>query len=143
MKMGALSSSRLSFGAKNSSLARITLPPRREAAKSTSSVNSFTFNSLFSILPSKQTAARLSELAAFVDAFAAQKGRVYFPAQNHTVVGRDLLFVLQLCRLHHDSGIGFEDNQIGVAADLDRTLVVQSCQRRRSRAHPARHVRQC
>src|SRR6266404_1021656 len=44
MKTGAAGLSKFSFGAKNSSLAKSTAPPRRSEARSTSSVKSINFS---------------------------------------------------------------------------------------------------
>jgi hypothetical protein len=62
------------------------------------------------------------------------------PGQGPARIRRDLVPVLQPCRVHHETHLGVERRQVGVAPDGDASLGGQARQRGGRRGHPTGHV---
>src|SRR6266571_9402935 len=105
MKTGGDGFRRFSLGAKNSSLATSTAPPRRSDARSISSIKSigalrpggFARDGFHAksqsrknsgALAQEHSTLRLSKLAAIINDLAAKKSLFYFTAQDLAIIGR-------------------------------------------------------
>src|SRR5437667_11228953 len=104
IKTGAEGFSRFSLGAKNSSLANSTAPPRRSEARSISSVKSIAVS--FSFIgpigrigpisldrPEQQLAFGLAKRAVIINHLSAKKSLFYDSRQSLTRIGRQLVAV--------------------------------------------------
>src|SRR5947207_10556499 len=111
MKMGAAGLRRLSLGAKNSSLATSTAPPRRSDARSISSMKSIGALRLAALremgftpsrksrknsgaLAQEHSTLRPGKLAAIINDLAAKKSLFYFTAQDLAIIGRYLVAMM-------------------------------------------------
>src|SRR5262245_22844014 len=132
VKVGGSGLIRFSLAAKNSSVARTTLPPNRRDARSGSLVKSLIAP------PGKQVSAR----AAVVDALAAQPGRPHPTGDESSVVRGEWMPVVQNGGLDRPALLRREDAEVGICAHSDSPLARQAGQSGWRGRHPARDVRE-
>src|SRR4051812_48871225 len=108
MKTASCGLRRLSLLAKKSSVAWRTGPPRRSAARSTRCVRS--------LIPSDSprpapTWGADKSLIARVDRLAPENGPHDHAAQRATLIGRDLVAVLERARIDREFGFGIPEEE--------------------------------
>src|SRR5258708_31242343 len=134
IKTGAPDFSRFSLGAKNSSLANSTAPPRRSEARSISSVKSIAVGSSFigrpigrigpisSDRPKQQLAVGFAKRAAIINHPPTKKSLFYHSPQNLTRIGRQLVAVFKHFRSDAKLAVRIPNHNVAIAADTNRTF---------------------
>src|SRR5689334_20558103 len=121
-----------SFGAKNSSFAASTAPPRRSDARSIRSVKSRMSHRVRGC--GEQLAARLGEDAVAMDEAAPKVRRAHDAAQPAAGVWRERMAVLQQRWIDDEARPRIPDDEIGVASGGDVSLPLRQPDERRRRA---------
>src|SRR5687768_13727679 len=119
MKIASVGLRRFSFSAKKSSVAHKTAPPRRSAARSTSSVKSLIRSG--SPQPTSAWPSREAD-APFVNRLAVEDRAMHDAVQRARLVRRDLVLVLERRRIDGEVGVRIPEDEIGIEPRRDRAL---------------------
>src|SRR5260370_6763183 len=143
MKIGGAGLSRFSFGAKNSSLATSTAPPRRSEARSTSSVKSIFFGASLCLRAFVRSISRqrrkarkdystaraqqqrsfgFSKIAVIINHLAPKKSLFYHAMKDLAGVRRQLVSMMNQLRFDAQLSITIPNPDVDIAANTDQTL---------------------
>src|SRR6185295_4099691 len=117
---------RFSFGAKNSSFAASTAPPRRSAARSTRSVKSVIALPCLAPRPARAglsaqqpTTRRSDDFPVPINRFSPQQGPPDDAGERPPGVRRDFVAMMEPSGVHLEARLGIPDRQIGIVSRRD------------------------